>query len=438
MFKKGKTLNTNISKKIVIIGGGLSGLITGILLLKENHDVTIIEKNDFLGGKIKLLSNNNYPFIIYEADKFNEIIQEIGLKNDYLLPFSLQNFNNNINVFKDFLYQNSLDDEAKIKEILDEIKSKKINKKYSSITIKDFLNDIKSKEIKDKLSLVLNNSLSFSSLIEYLKLYFNNNISYLKNTFIDDLVSHYINLGGKYSFKKEVVSFAFDKKNEAKSITFIDKKSMEADYFISSIDPYITLSKLLKNKFKHVLPIIYNDFMNNHFDTRLILMFAINKTFEYNNINVIVDDMKFNTSRVNFVTFKKSLNNKYLYCEIDQNYNDYDYLKILSSKNKLYLENQERVIKDVISIFNDNFKGYKISFKEMISSIDIENKFQSYKGMLMGFKETPKNNKFICECSIKSLKNVFITSPVLLFNGDITCSLISSKQTIKVLKEEMK
>lgn len=39
-------------KKVVIIGGGLSGLTTGYLLSKRNYDVTILESKDRLGGRV--------------------------------------------------------------------------------------------------------------------------------------------------------------------------------------------------------------------------------------------------------------------------------------------------------------------------------------------------------------------------------------------------
>ena len=37
-------------KKIIIIGGGITGLCCGIFLLKKGYSVSIYEKNDFAGG----------------------------------------------------------------------------------------------------------------------------------------------------------------------------------------------------------------------------------------------------------------------------------------------------------------------------------------------------------------------------------------------------
>ena len=38
-------------KKIVIVGAGLGGLTAAALLAKAGHDVTVLEKNSWIGGK---------------------------------------------------------------------------------------------------------------------------------------------------------------------------------------------------------------------------------------------------------------------------------------------------------------------------------------------------------------------------------------------------
>ena len=75
-WKKIKTTIKIYQKKIVIIGGGLSGLITGIYLLNRGADVTIVEKNNTLGGKVNYLINENYPFTIYNKSEFLSVLNE--------------------------------------------------------------------------------------------------------------------------------------------------------------------------------------------------------------------------------------------------------------------------------------------------------------------------------------------------------------------------
>ena len=49
-------------KKVVIIGGGLGGLSTAINLLDSNFEVTIIEKNKNLGGKMNIFQKDGHTF----------------------------------------------------------------------------------------------------------------------------------------------------------------------------------------------------------------------------------------------------------------------------------------------------------------------------------------------------------------------------------------
>ncbi len=49
-------------KKVIIIGGGLGGLSTAINLSKYNFDITIIEKNDNLGGKMNIFKKDGFTF----------------------------------------------------------------------------------------------------------------------------------------------------------------------------------------------------------------------------------------------------------------------------------------------------------------------------------------------------------------------------------------
>ena len=46
-------------KRITIIGGGLSGLAASCYLAKNNFKVQLIEKNNSLGGRINLVTEND-------------------------------------------------------------------------------------------------------------------------------------------------------------------------------------------------------------------------------------------------------------------------------------------------------------------------------------------------------------------------------------------
>ena len=52
----------NTKKKVVIIGSGIGGLGTAALLSKRGYDVTIIEKNNTIGGRANIFTEQGYTF----------------------------------------------------------------------------------------------------------------------------------------------------------------------------------------------------------------------------------------------------------------------------------------------------------------------------------------------------------------------------------------
>ena len=47
---------------ITIIGAGIGGLSAGCLLAKQGHEVTILEKNDSVGGKMNEITSDGFRF----------------------------------------------------------------------------------------------------------------------------------------------------------------------------------------------------------------------------------------------------------------------------------------------------------------------------------------------------------------------------------------
>lgn len=54
--------NKNNKKKVIVIGAGISGLATAALLAKDGYQVTVLEKNSFLGGRASVFVQEGYFF----------------------------------------------------------------------------------------------------------------------------------------------------------------------------------------------------------------------------------------------------------------------------------------------------------------------------------------------------------------------------------------
>ena len=49
-------------KKVIVVGAGIGGLCTAIRLLNKGYDVTIIEKENSIGGKVNIRCYGEFKF----------------------------------------------------------------------------------------------------------------------------------------------------------------------------------------------------------------------------------------------------------------------------------------------------------------------------------------------------------------------------------------
>ena len=75
----------------VIIGGGLGGLATACRLAKAGHDVTVLEKNDTVGGRCNVFKKKGFTFdtgptLLMMIDALHEFYNEMGTSLEKELP----------------------------------------------------------------------------------------------------------------------------------------------------------------------------------------------------------------------------------------------------------------------------------------------------------------------------------------------------------------
>lgn len=79
-----------MSKKIVVIGGGISGLTSAYLLSKKGLDVTVLEKNNSVGGSIESVIENGFLFdrgpnsALETTPVIGQLIRELNLESELL------------------------------------------------------------------------------------------------------------------------------------------------------------------------------------------------------------------------------------------------------------------------------------------------------------------------------------------------------------------
>lgn len=456
MFWNKKNIVKN-NKKIVIIGGGIGGLYTGIQLLLKGYDVTLIEKNNKVGGKL-LYYNQYYPYIINNEKILLKLLNDVNIvlygelfininnivivnnNERILIPSKLEDFHMLLNSYFS-VSTNEIQDFNKIKDfivLIKQINKGNVSKKYQRLSIEDYFLTINNERIRNILNSILPSNYSLISLLNYLNSYFNNDLKIINFDIIKLLEEKFKTLNGKLLLNKDVNNIAFTKKNHIDSLILNDSSLIKGDYFISTIDPYYLLKNILHNRYsERKFNLRYEN--NNIYktDNKIIISFNINKPIENDIININCKQLKINTTSLLTLSFYKSINKNIVYCVLPQNNNDYEMYRIIYDNKKMLTEINNKIIALVKNEFNKHFPEYLITFNNIVTPIDINSQFNSYNGALKGFIPSPINNIIVNE-EIFGLDNLFNCSSWLSSTGGILNAMLVSRECVNRLEKRIK
>ena len=286
-------------KEVVIIGGGLGGIATAIFLSQRNFKITIIEKNEKIGGKMNFFTKNGYSFdtgpslitipYIFEnmfskvgekmSDhldliKINPLFKYIFSNSDIIYDsnFSLieKNVNNKnykeLDNFYDFMtkasklynlsentfFKNEIFSAPSTKDLKTLLRSPftLFFKKYSDLVNKTF-KDHRLRKIFLRYPTYVGaspyKSQSILSIIPFMELSFGG--WYTRGglyKIIESLEKILISNGVKIILNKKVSSINI-KNKKIESVVLEQEENISADIVVSNVDPIITKTMLDKN-----------------------------------------------------------------------------------------------------------------------------------------------------------------------------------------------
>ena len=79
-----------MNKKVIVLGAGISGLTTAYLLHKDGYDVTVLEKNDKVGGSIETVIENGLLFdrgpnsALETTPLIAQLVEELNLTEQFV------------------------------------------------------------------------------------------------------------------------------------------------------------------------------------------------------------------------------------------------------------------------------------------------------------------------------------------------------------------
>jgi len=292
-----------MSKKVVIIGGGVAGLSAGIYSAMNGFETEIIEMHDVAGGQCTAWDRKGYRFdyclhwlVGTSKGAFHEIWKETNVINNEteIIDHEIHSrilddegnefiIYSNIDRWEKYLIELAPEDKTSIQRMCVDMRKSallepfalapelrslfdyikilpqmlpvfNVIRKFGRMTCKEYFDTLnfKSKRIKSVFfSLYGNRNFSALAFIFMLGWYHQKNAGYIKGgsyPLAQRMVEKFGHLGGKINYKMRVEKILVEN-NTSKGVLLSDGTLIPADFVISAADGYSTIFNMLDEKY---------------------------------------------------------------------------------------------------------------------------------------------------------------------------------------------
>lgn len=440
-------------KKIVIVGGGISGLTSGIFAQKYGFESVVLEKNAIAGGEcigwdrqgshidgcIHWLTGTKKDTELYnlwcEVGAL-EGVDIINLEYYYIFEYDGQivHFYNDYDKLKKELMYVSPEDEKVIDEFISACKSIRsiempISKpmdmmgaiemmklgvkmmsggmamqKYSKITCKEFAEKFKSPVLQKVFRSFLPDNYSASSMMfSYSTIASGNGGIPVGGSMAMAMrmVDKYKSLGGDLRLNASVDEIVVNE-GKAVGVRLSNGEFISADYVISACDANVTLQKLLGGKYTDKrLQTCYDDLENNPLQSNVLVAFAVDGDVSDLPISFVFDSEKYDVAGktksivgMRVYSYDESLirNGKTTITSfVSQTPEDFDYWKNLYTDKEAYKSEKMRIAEEILNRIIKRFPQLngRIKIIDVVTPVTYERYCGAYKGSWMSFMQTP-------------------------------------------------
>ncbi len=486
-------------KKILIIGGGVSGMSVGIYAQRNGFDSTIIEKHSISGGICTAWFRKKYKFdysiqwlVGTKEGAFHDTMWETGILDDSVKILNSEIHNRNVakdgsdliiytdlRKWRKYLLTIAPEDFKAISKLCCDIRWASYLKpfdiapalrtplryikalyhcfpslfmvfRHKDKTFTQYIESLKfkNKTLKEKLLNVYGEK-NFSSYAFLLIMgwYFKKNAGYPMGGSLG--VAHrmqakYESLGGKFMFKKEVSEILVEN-NRAVGVRLTDGSTIEADYVVSAADGYTTLYKMLKGKY--ISKRIDNVYKNWHlFSSFVQVSFGIDKVMESDyNVQVILAEgekigsttLSHNFRLLNY-SFDPSMAPEGKTTIVIRFDSPYDFWENLTTEE--YQAEKKRIEEDAIKMLEKHYPGSSqhIEICDVATPLTTIRYTGAWRGSYEGFLPTPKNIIDQLDQKIPNLGNFYLAGQWLFPGGGIPPSVQSGKWAIQLICRDEK
>lgn len=462
--------------KVSIIGAGISGLASGIHALNLGHDVTIYEKNAYIGGTYNSSILNK--FFVYKKEE--EFYKNLGIDNldivesDYLVNYKDLYLYRDLSKLEEQFLKKSEHDTSKIANLIKIIKqcmdyhinygdaldllgfstkmkllfkqssNAKIIKKYGEYNIREYLDDFADKDIADLLSGILPTYFPAYVLFLILALYAKGELVRVKdeNEIILKLKDKFISLGGKLKLNSDVNKVEIVR-TKVTGIYVNDQNCQATDAVIACIDPYNLYHRILEGKHPdRKLTLRYDNYEDYPLLSHLSLRFSIkeNLTLPHDFI-LTIPKTKIATEVRDEV--QVSYEKDFLDVNLFLNTNDYKYYQILSKNSSVYEKELADTVKIITKLVEEAITNtYEIDAKiraiSCTTPIDIEKKYNRYQGNMYGFTQVKASETFISDGRVPSLSGIYLSPSWIERPCHILKKMINARNIVLRMNKDLK
>jgi len=475
------------NKNILIIGGGLGGLMTAIILQKNNYDVSIVEKNSRVGGLLQSFKRNGCTFdtgmhyigslddgqVINKLFKYFNILDKLSLKRMDAQQYDVFKIGDKTYKYPfgwDAFYTQMLEyfpsEQHAIKVYVEKVKEVSnshdlYNLRYpidESMTQSPALEQgidqfIKSITDNTELQNVLlaSNSLyagkqNKSSLYMHAVIHnYYNNSAYKILGGGDKVAQAFANefekLGGKIIANEEIVKLEVEEKKVTKAISKAGN-TFHFDYYISNVHPSLTMKmiedKYLRKSYKQRLENQKNTIstFNIHVKLKKDIIPNMNYTFYRYKSNKVwaVDEYDIETWPQAYIIYTPAYRNdkEFSSCFSAITYMKYEEVKqweasTHSNRPKEYLEWKAQMTKQILEVIEKDFPGLleAIESVETLSPLSYKNYVNNVAGEMYGIEHDFNKPMHSIVFPNTKLKNLYLTGQNVNMHGMLGVALAS-------------
>jgi len=478
-------------KKVLVIGGGLSGLSAGIYALRAGFEVTICEQCAFAGGHLGGWQRNGY--IIDNCIHWftgsntqtdtNQMWQDLGILDGagiyfpetlYTSEYRGQRISLNIDENKTVadMIAVSPEDEAQTVElfravkvvenlminavgknpvfpVLKEIMNIPVLLNYSKINVEELSLKFKSPLLRCFLTDLMDKHFSSLALIITYAIFCGKNGGIIRGgsrAAADRVVNKFISLGGALKTNKKAVKINVSE-GKADSVTFSDGEVIAADYIISAVPTSELFGKLTSAAMPENLKAKYDspdyirfssyqlafeiDDVPLPFKKELVYDLPIKYAFPLNKDRMIVYEYSHEPT---FAPEGKRIIQTMIYCLEEECAR---FVRLRNEDIKAYRAEKERVSQIICSALIEKFPAVKDSIKllDMWTPATYNRYTGEEVGAFMSFIFPHGNFPLITENRIKDVKNLVLATQWLQTPGGLPIAADMGKRAAEAVAE---